>query len=299
MKEFFDEELISGMQQELRKYAADEASPDLAKAAECLHAALEILEEQGKHAQADQLLQVLQKIGQTRKTAAFTMPSIEVLMREGLTKHDLIESGKGDMRALAKFSLVLRRLGLSEHEIKRILGHKGAMPEQTAKDFLDPNRSLSNISDWIQDPTKPMSNDPLEQRPEEESEFLRRWKKDPSSTVFPKKEETEDVSIKNLTAQKKSDFHTKGLTPEKMVENLKHHGTEFNMSQDSNVFHVPPKKSKLEKDDVDPELAGLLDLESFDIDASDDELMGIEIQDDSLDVFDKDIPLADFEDERD
>jgi hypothetical protein len=29
-----------------------------------------------------------------------------------------------------------------------------------------------------------------------------------------------------------SDPHTKGLTPEKQVENLKHHGTVFNMSDD-------------------------------------------------------------------
>jgi hypothetical protein len=30
----------------------------------------------------------------------------------------------------------------------------------------------------------------------------------------------------------KEDFHTKGLTPEKMVQNLKQHGTEFNMISD-------------------------------------------------------------------
>ena len=30
----------------------------------------------------------------------------------------------------------------------------------------------------------------------------------------------------------KDDFHTKGLTSEKMIENLKHHGTEFNMVSD-------------------------------------------------------------------
>src|ERR1700733_15065387 len=29
-----------------------------------------------------------------------------------------------------------------------------------------------------------------------------------------------------------SDPHTKGLTPEKQIENLKHHGTVFNMSDD-------------------------------------------------------------------
>ena len=115
MKEFLDEELISGMQQELRKYAADEAAPDLVKAAECLHAALEILEEQGKHAQADQLLQVLQKIAQTRKAKQSTkMPTAEALAREGIGKHDLLELQKGNPTAVAKFNLVLRRMGYAE-----------------------------------------------------------------------------------------------------------------------------------------------------------------------------------------
>lgn len=286
MKEFLDEELISGMQQELRKYAADEAPPDLTKAAECLHAALEILEEQGLHAQADQLLQVLQKIAQSRKAKpSVKLPTAEILAREGIGKHDFLALHKGDPTALAKFNLVLRRLGYANHEIWQMLGMKSIMPEQTAKDLLDPNRALGKIHEWTQDPTVPM---------EGESDFMKKWKEDPSSvSVGP-----ETLEFKSI-AQKKSDFHTKGLTPAKMVENLKNHGTEFNMSNDQGEFQVPVRKSKLDKDDVDPDLAGLLDLEAFDIDASDDELMGIEIKEDSLEVFDKDIPLADFEDERD
>lgn len=196
-----------------------------------------------------------------------------------------MEAHKGNPTAIAKFNLVLRRLGFADHEIWQMLGLKSVMPEQTAKDLLDPNRSLGKIHDWIQDPTGPL---------EGESDFMKKWKEDPSSvSIGP-----EALDFKSI-AQKKSDFHTKGLTPAKMVENLKNHGTEFNMSNDSHEFHVPLRKSKLDKDDVDPDLAGLLDLESFDIDASDDELMGIEIKEDSLEVFDKEIPLADFEDERD
>jgi hypothetical protein len=288
------------MQQGLRKCAADEKQPDLVKAAECLHAALEILEEQGLQAQADQLLQVLQKIAQTKKSKPLVkLPTAEILAREGISHHDYLEAHKGNPTALAKFNLVLRRLGYPDHEIWQMLGLKSVMPEQTAKDLLDPNRALGKIHEWTQDPTGPL---------EGESDFMKKWKTDPSYAVFPRKEETEaeefarqnpnEVTIKSV-AQKKSDFHTKGLTPAKMVENLKHHGTEFNMSNDQDEFHVPTRKSKLDKDDVDPDLSGLLDLESFDIDASDDELMGIEIQEDSLDVFDKDVPLADFEDERD
>jgi hypothetical protein len=34
---------------------------------------------------------------------------------------------------------------------------------------------------------------------------------------------------------KKHDRHTKGLTSEKMIENLKHHGTVFNLSDDGQM----------------------------------------------------------------
>jgi hypothetical protein len=74
----------------------------------------------------------------------------------------------------------------------------------------------------------------------------------------------------------------------------------LNYAADGNfVFEVPARKSSLTKDDMDADFADLLDIPSFDIDASDDDLMGMEIKEDSLEVFDKDIPLSDFEDERD
>ncbi len=42
------------------------------------------------------------------------------------------------------------------------------------------------------------------------------------------------ISQKSTTGKTVNDPHVKGLTPEKMVANLKHHGTEFNMSDDLN-----------------------------------------------------------------
>ena len=38
----------------------------------------------------------------------------------------------------------------------------------------------------------------------------------------------------------KKDWHTEGLTPDKMVQNLLHHGTEFNMSDDGDNFITDP-----------------------------------------------------------
>lgn len=92
----------------------------------------------------------------------------------------------------------------------------------------------------------------------------------------------------------KIDRHTKGLTPEKEVANLKNHGTPFNMVDD-----IPPMKKELTKDDMDADFMGLLDAPSFDFNASDDELMGKEVIEDDLLVFDQEKPLSDFEDEKD
>lgn len=67
------------------------------------------------------------------------------------------------------------------------------------------------------------------------------------------------------------DRHTKGLTPEKMVKNLLHHGTEFNMSDDP-----------------------------FSLDTNaDDDLLDMDLSDDLLLVDEADLPeIEDFEDEK-
>ena len=69
-----------------------------------------------------------------------------------------------------------------------------------------------------------------------------------------------------------------------MVENLKHHGTEFNMADD-------------QADENNADIVDLLNAEGvdFDIDGADD-FMNVEV-DDSLEVFDGQL-LSDFEDEK-
>lgn len=63
-KSVFEQEIISNFQQELKKQASPKALevPDLVKAAECLHAALEIFEHAGLSKQANQMLRLLAKI---------------------------------------------------------------------------------------------------------------------------------------------------------------------------------------------------------------------------------------------
>ncbi len=46
------------------------------------------------------------------------------------------------------------------------------------------------------------------------------------------------LNVLTKMAKKAVDRHTKGLTPEKMVKNLLHHGTQFNMASDSKDLEV-------------------------------------------------------------
>src|SRR5579885_1337413 len=156
-KSLFEKELEAGMQQELRKIASSE-TPDLVKAAECVHAAIEILEEAGLTSRADELLTVLEKIAVSSKTK----PVMEMapfnpkmLMEAGVTQRDLIAFNKGEPPAVAKVNLALHNLGYPEHAIKNLLGHR-YMSKKDAADYLDPNRNFTKMWEWMKDPTQPI-----------------------------------------------------------------------------------------------------------------------------------------------
>jgi hypothetical protein len=304
-KSLFEDELVSSMEKQLRKQGSAE-KPSLVKAAECLHAALEIFEEQGMTARADQVLQLLQKLAQSNEARDVQqMPTPKALMEAGLTQRDMHEFAKGNPVATAKFNLVLRRLGLSDHQIGRFIGPTKVMSEADAKELIDPNRSFGKIHDWMQDPTTPV--DPRNPKPGETISFRSVPLTGPGDTLSfeslkdkPKPTPPgEALEFKSIAQKKSSDRHTKGLTPEKEVENLKHHGTPFNMADDTFDVGRPVSKGNLRDEDLDPDFAELLKSPSFDMDASDDELMGMEIKEDTLEVSEGDISLEDFEDERD
>lgn len=304
-KSLFEDELIAGMEKQLRKQAAGE-KPVVSKAADCLHAALEIFEEQGMTARADQVLQLLQKLAQSNEARDVQqMPSVHKLMEAGLTQRDMHEFAKGSPIAKAKFNLILRQLGYSDHQIGKFIGPTNVMSEEDAKQVIDPNRSFSKIYDWMKDPGKPV--DPRNPQPGEELSIKSLPMTGPGDTVSfksmkePLAPSENDFNIKSIAQKKRSviDTHTKGLTSEKMVENLKHHGTEFNMADDGIDVPPPFDKDSLRDEDMDDDFAELLKSPSFDMDASDDELMGMEIAEDTLEVFDNESAMEDFEDERD
>lgn len=82
----------------------------------------------------------------------------------------------------------------------------------------------------------------------------------------------------------KKDKHTAGLTSEKMIQNLLHHGTEFNMSDDGETIN-------------DLLAADMENSESFD-DSNVDDLLNSDFAIDDLAVSDEDaFSEMDFEDE--
>jgi hypothetical protein len=68
-KSVFEDELIYGMQRELQGFEKNAGMNSLVDAANYLQAAMEIFEEVGLTAQADQLLSVLQKIAEDEQDA--------------------------------------------------------------------------------------------------------------------------------------------------------------------------------------------------------------------------------------
>ena len=242
MKKSFEDELMTGMHQELIKQAIG-GTPDLSKAAECLHSALEIFEEQGLSARADQLTNVLLKIAQTYKSKPMQqLPSMKSLMQAGLTQRDLHEFSKGNPVAKAKFNLVLRTMGMSEHEIGRLIGPHNVMSEDKAKEIINPNSF--QMTSLLHDPSAPSAEEGG----------------------------NEALEFKSI-AQKKTDPATKGLTSEKQVKNLKEFGVPLNVNN---------------ADDIDFNLS--------DTYSAEDELMSLDIKEDSLEVFDDEDAQSDWED---
>ena len=219
-KSVFEDELIAGMQYELREHDQKQGINDLVKAAEYLHSAVEIFEEAGMTAKADQVLNILAKIA-AASTHVRKIPSLQSLMDAGVTIEDLKNAGSGDPISKARVNLALRSLGLPDKEIIEFVGHKNMMSEQEAKELLNPERAYSKINKWFKDPTTPI--DPKDLRPGEEIVFK-------SIAEELGLSDDQDAKGKSHKPTAVSDKHTHGLTSEKMLENLKNHGIVFNLA---------------------------------------------------------------------
>ena len=257
-KALFADELAAEMQKELYKIASGQ-SPDLIKAGEYLHSALEILEDTGLQKHADQVLGILEKIAidpnAPGRTYVKQMPTLAELMKHGLTHKDLQQFGKGDYVAKAKLNRALRNMGMSDKEIASFLGAHNVIPEGELKSF-DPKTSLDNINEMIAEEIKPPPEDIIDPTIPQELEFK-------SIAARPRKPGRPD---------KIRDVHTKNLTPEKEVKNFEHHGTPFNMpdlgwaSFDPEAAHALDAEISEDLNNIDD----LLDADLFDADALDE-----------------------------
>jgi hypothetical protein len=147
-------DIFAAMEKEIVKNAK---VPNLVEAAEYLHSALEIFEDLGLQKNADQVLEILYKIAKNNKFAQTKakplqeLLPIKKLMEAGLTQKDMNEFAKGNPVAKAKINLVMKGLGISDHEIAKFIGFNNVMSEEDAHKLLDPNRALGKINHWIEE----------------------------------------------------------------------------------------------------------------------------------------------------
>lgn len=299
-KALFADELAARMQSELRKIASGD-SPDLVKAGECLHAALEIFEDAGLQRQANGVLNVLQKIAVGAKTKPVQkMPSLAELMKHGLTQKDLQQFGEGHHGARAKMNKALRNMGLSEEEIANFIGSHNVMSPEDIQRMENMNRMISEElpapGEDLRSLVEQSGGPPVPGTVPIDVQFKGQDIDKPQGmegnlAVLEDMNDPEAMkgNLSILEAARKPkrpdkihDVHTKGLTPEKQVKNIEHHGTQFNMPD-------------LGWASFDPEAAHALDAEiAEDLNNIDDLLDADLFADDASGANE---PLQDFEDE--
>lgn len=230
LKSVFESELVAEMHKGLIKKASNHGADDLTQAVDHLNSAIDIFEEAGMTVQADRLLNLLEKIAAmqlpnlyyARQYLESTLPlSYPTLTnKEMKDKIDYIMSLESTGRDLALFLDALRSAGTSEHVIKDFVGNRYMNPANTAREISeDVTGKLSRMID--EELAKQLAN-----QSEQPGDIF-------TMTSLLNRREASKKKPKNPL--KVSDRHTKKLTSDKMVKNLKHHGTVFNMSDDNDA----------------------------------------------------------------
>lgn len=230
-KKVFEDDLIAGMHKELVKNATNQDKDNLGRAVDYLNSAIDIFEDAGMTVQADKVLRILAKIANNNVRR---LTSLHALQEKGVSIHDIKKATQGDVVARAKVNNALRELGASDKEIIEFVGAKNYMSEEAARDVLNPERAYSKINDWLKDPTMPV--DPKNPQPGESLSFKSVPKShQPGDELVFNSLAFDEQDAKKHSLKPKPDTHSKGLTSEKMIANLKHHGTVFNMADDGNA----------------------------------------------------------------
>lgn len=156
------DELARNMRINLNASNKIEASSKLEEAVDAIHSAIEIFEERGLTSQADACLEVLLKIATLTKNVQHALPSIEILLENGLTVEDWKSAMQGNLLGKAKLNQSMRNARYDEHQMKSFLGSQYLSPNKT-KFILDESaeseRNLGNINDMISDSVRGLKPD--------------------------------------------------------------------------------------------------------------------------------------------
>ena len=219
-KSVFEDELILGMHHELVKNANNQELDDVTHAVDYLNSAIDIFEDAGLHSQADQVLNIIKKIatiplGKKRVELSFS-PVMEYAffqMQQGTpTEYIKIKHQPESPFEWAQFSDYLRNK--YKHIDKSKLEKQ--LEDNFGKNYLNEEETNNILIANIEEVPYEISGKSILKSQEPEGEFL-------SFKSIASKRRPKDP-------RKISDRHTKGLTSKKMVENLKHHGTPFNLA---------------------------------------------------------------------
>lgn len=202
-KSVFEDDLIRGMQSELVKQAHNVEVQDLSVAADYLNSASELLEEAGMISASNEIVNILIKIADSKRKRH----PVQNVSRNVELMRDM---QAGDPTATAKVNKYFRDLGKSPMEIINMIGMKHFMTEKEIQEILFP-KEVSIIPNIYEN----MEPEIIE---EVSPEMM--------------------LSAHRKLSQLKNDSHTKGLTSEKMLNNLKQHGTVFNMADDGQIDYL-------------------------------------------------------------
>lgn len=266
-KSVFEDDLIRGMQSELIKQAHNVEVQDLSAAADYLNSAVQILDEVGMVEASDKILNILLKVAQVPQES-----TLGVLLQSGFTLEDLSKIGQNDKVRSAVFETLRNEGYDDNAIIKILFQIKKYIesqqtyhpPVKKKHPKYDVTQDVSLIRGMLAgDPVATAKvNANLRDAGKNDAEIIaeigfknfmperevRRVLSSPALDITPKvyqgveePEISEKLYFDELEASdhKKprnpntiSDRHTKSLTSEKMINNLKHHGTVFNMADD-------------------------------------------------------------------
>jgi hypothetical protein len=223
-KSVFEDELIAGMQRELQPFEKKAATTDLVKAADYLHSALEIFEEAGMTAKADQVLRILAKIAHESEG----MDKIKEMLEDAIEAHESSGGEPLDLKSFKPLSVEERML-LEPKEPELLEVDDNDTSGKKDKDFYQ------KVMKWIENPDTPMEEESAVPETIEFKSLMEPQALPPGGEELVFKSIAQELGLDDNDAKpRKPKDPTKVHSPttEQQVKNLKNHGTVFNMADD-------------------------------------------------------------------